>query len=204
MGITEGQLKKRGKTWHWRYRLDGVLKSRSLKTDNYQEARRIRQALISDYREHPERLSRGKANPTVDDFEVLYFEWAATNRHRAATVDMKRLHWANLITFTKARRLGDITPVRLEAFKSHLINIGPNGKPYSKTSVNIALRAIKSMLSLAIKNGWYTGENPAKGGVHQPCHSRGDGLSWDALGKMEDKSCRTGISIAVAVRRAAR
>ena len=96
MGITEGQLKKRGKTWHWRYRLDGVLKSRSLKTDNYQEARRIRQALISDYREHPERLSRGKANPTVDDFEVLYFEWAATNRHRAATVDMKRLHWANL------------------------------------------------------------------------------------------------------------
>ena len=204
MGITEGQLKKRGKTWHWRYRLDGVLKSRSLKTDSYQEARRIRQALIVQYNEDRESFVQRDQNPTVQDFESLYFDWAESNRHRAATVQMKRLHWRYLVAFTKAKRLGDITPARMEAFKSHLINVGPQGKPYSKTSVNIALRAIKSMLSLAIKNGWYTGENPAKGGVHQPCHSRGDGLSWDALGKMEDKSCRTGISIAVAVRRAAR
>ena len=54
MGITEGKLVKRGKYYHWRYRVDGEQKSQSLKVTQLSEARRLRQAFIAQYNENPD------------------------------------------------------------------------------------------------------------------------------------------------------
>jgi hypothetical protein len=101
MGISEGELEKRGKYWHWRYRLDGVQKSRSLKVTQLSEARRIRQALISEYSQSPSKYLQGEVNPTVDEYWQLYQEWAQEQENlRAGNVALKVLYWRYLIDFT--------------------------------------------------------------------------------------------------------
>ena len=163
MGINEGTLEKRGKVWHWRFRMDGKQCCRSLKTASLAEARRLRQALILEYHTNSGALAQTKTDLDVGEFERLYFEWAETGRNvRARTVEMKRTWWRCFVGFAKARRMGSVTAAQVEGFKTFLVNKGPKGKPLSKTSANIALRSIASMFSLGVQKGWIE-RNPAKG-----------------------------------------
>jgi hypothetical protein len=82
MGITDGQLIKRGKYWHWRYRIDGEQQSQSLKVTSQAEAKRLRQAYIAEYNKNPAYF-KVEENPTVEEFWEAFERWARD--HKAET-----------------------------------------------------------------------------------------------------------------------
>jgi len=159
MGITEGKLEKRGRYWHWRYRMDGEQRCRSLEVTQLAEARRIRQSLIAEHNESPSKFSRKPADPSPGEFWEAFEPWCRDNK-RKATADGDRRAWRDLIAFTKPRRVGDITSRQIQRFKAHLKNPPPGDTPVSEATVNRTLRHLKAVFNQGIRLGLLRGPNP--------------------------------------------
>ena len=159
MGITEGELVRRGKYWHWRYRVEGVQRKKSLKVTRLGEARRIRQALIAEYNEVPAHFTRPDRNPTVEEFWDM-FEPYARDHKRPGTVASDQQAWEKIVRFTGARRVGDITPRHIERLKTTLKKSGFEGRPVAIATINRVLRHLKAIFNQGIRQGLFRGPNP--------------------------------------------
>lgn len=72
-----------------------------------------------------------------------------------ATLRVQTVFWNQLMDFTKAKHLGDITKDDLNSFKQFRESQG-----IAHQSINNALKNYQAMFNRAIKKGWYTGSNP--------------------------------------------
>ncbi len=150
---------KRGKYWHWKYCVDGQRQWESLKTESKRDAELIRQVRIKEYHDDRARFVRDDRNPTFDEFEAVYYPWSEEHKRRKSR-EIERLFWGQLRTYTNARKLGDVLPRHIEAFKRHLVNTGMNGRPVSKQTANNALRHIQALFNYAVKLELFDGDNP--------------------------------------------
>ena len=74
-------------------------------------------------------------------------------KHREpATLAVQTIFWNQLIEFTRAERLGDITQQDVEAFKIHRYLKGKTLR-----TVNNSLKDFQAMFNRAIKEKWFTG-----------------------------------------------
>lgn len=163
------QKKKTG-LWCVTYREHGRRRTRSLRTREKREALKLKRAIETMLEERgtmvltvSDRPKPKEKNPTVDAFWQPFLRWAEMNRSRQAITEY-RGWFIQLMDFTKAERMGDITSVDIEDFKTALRKQGkrkPKGVGLQKTSVNNALKTISAMWNHGIKLDLFTGENPA-------------------------------------------
>ncbi len=147
---------KRDKTWWIKYYQNGKIVRESLRTTNKRIAERERQAREAELLT-PHRQVREKKNPPVDLFWERYLEYA--HQHlRDRTIEIQSLFWRQLMEFTEAQRLGDVTRNDIEGFKKWKKDRGA-----ADLSVNNALKDVRAIYNRAIKLGLYTGRNPADG-----------------------------------------
>lgn len=147
---------KRGETWWIKYYLNGKTARQSLRTTNKRVATREKQALEAKLLE-PQRHALQDVNPEVNSFWQKYLAWAE-DHNRPKTIEIKTNFWVQLMAFTRAKRLGDITRQDIEAFKKW-----KKGNGAADQSVNNALKDIQAIYNDAIRQGWYTGTNPVLG-----------------------------------------
>ena len=153
--ITEGQLIKRGKYWHWRYRIDGEQRSQSLKVTQHAEATRLRQALIAEYNKDPEHF-QVEENPTVEDFWEAFERWSRDHKAESTIVYEYRAWW-QLVDCARAKRVGDIKRSHVEKFKARLKRKGASGRPLKDGTINHFLRHLKAVFNQGIELGYFTG-----------------------------------------------
>lgn len=96
-----------------------------------------------------------KVNPDIEIFWRKYLEWAEQHK-RPSSIEATRISWQHLLDHTGAGRLGDITTEDVESFKHARRKRGN-----SPVSINDYLRDINAVFNRAIKQGWFTGLNPA-------------------------------------------
>ena len=144
----------RSGTWWIAYSQGGKLVRKSLKTDKKRIAEREKQALEAILLE-PNRRAPQEKNPLVDDFWSQYLSTYATDHKRPGAIRRTTTFWKQLLEFTHAARLGDITPKKLEDFKRWR-----KKKGNSDQTINNALREIKALFNRAKKMDLYTGLNP--------------------------------------------
>jgi integrase len=161
MGITEGKLVKRGKYWHWRYRVDGEQRSQSLKVTQHNEAKRLRQAFIAEYNENPDSF-QAEANSPVGDFWEAFERWARDHKSRS-TLESEERAWRQIVDCARAKHVGDIKRTHVEKLKARLKRKGISGRPLKDGSANHILRHLKAIFNQGIKLGYFTGPNPVDG-----------------------------------------
>lgn len=157
---------KRGDTWWVAYYVHGKLTRRSLKTTNKRVAEREKQALEAQLIS-PHRLVQKEQNPSVDVFWSKYVNEYAKEHKRPRAIERTESFWCQLLDFTKAQRLGDISKRDIEAFKLRRRQLGN-----SEQTVNNALRELKALFNRAIKMELYTGANPVTGVEMYPIDKR--------------------------------
>ena len=130
---------KRGKTWWVAYYANGKLVRRSLKTTNKRIAEREKQALEANLLD-PHRMVPEEKNPLVEVFWDEYLRNYANGHKRPRAIERTESFWRQLLEFTNAKRLGDITRKDIEDFKTWRTSLGN-----SDQTVNNALREIKAV-----------------------------------------------------------
>lgn len=148
---------KRRDTWWIAHYEGGKLCRRSLKTSNKRVAERERQALEAELTQSG-RLAREDKNPPVDEFWQDYLHTYAIPHKRPRAVQRTESFWRQLLEFTDAQRLGDITKRDIEEFKRWRKKQGN-----ADQTVNNALRELKALFNRAVKMGSFTGVNPVIG-----------------------------------------
>ncbi len=148
---------KRGNTWWVAYYYNGRLRRQSLKTKNKRIAEREKQALEAEVIA-PSRRAPEDKNPTVVAFWEEYLAGYARSHKRPRSVMRTEVAWRQLMEFTGAQRLGDITKSDIESFKAHRKKRGN-----ADQTVNNALREIKAVYNRAIAMDLFTGVNPVNG-----------------------------------------
>jgi integrase len=161
MGITDGQLIKRGKVWHWRYRVDGEQRSQSLKVTSLSEAKRLRQAFIAEYNENPD-IFRVEENPSVEDFWEAFESWSRDHKAES-TIGYEHRAWWQLVKCARAKKVGDIKRNHVEKLKAQLKRKGASGRPLKDGTINHFLRHLKAIFNQGIELGYFTGVNPVNG-----------------------------------------
>ncbi len=148
---------KRGDKWWIAYYVGGKLRRRSLNTGSKRIAERERQAQEAELLQ-PGRLAPEAKNPPVNDFWQEYLQRYANPHKRPRAVQRTESFWKQLLEFTNAQRLGDITKKDIEDFKQWR-----KDKGNADQTVNNALRELKSLFNRAVKMGLFTGANPVAG-----------------------------------------
>ena len=149
-------LFKRGKTWWVSYYALGKHVRRSLKTTNKKAADREKMAieakLLDPYMEAPRRT-----NPKVADFWKVYLRWAKEHK-RPSAIERSTTFWNQLVGFTGANRIDEITRSGVERFK-----IWRKQEGNAEQTINNGLREIKAIFNRGRKLGIITGRNPVDG-----------------------------------------
>lgn len=128
---------------------------RSLKTSSKGVATKRKVAIEQQIAANQFGISRH--NPSVESFTKEYLEWAA--RHKAANTVKKDEMWLrHVVEFSGARRIGDITPDVVERFKKDRQDRG-----LKSSSINDALRHLKSVFNRGAKLGLHSVPNPVIG-----------------------------------------
>jgi len=150
------KISRRGKKGIWWYfgHWNGVQHRFSLKTTEKHQAQFEQRQYDAKFCRPTFRRPKRK-NPTCKAFWSDYVEWMREHRE-PATLRVQSVFWKQLMDFTKAKHLGDITKQDLEAFKRFR---EANG--IAQQSINNSLKDYQAMFNRAIKEGWYTGGNPA-------------------------------------------
>jgi len=205
--------RKKGGTWYVSYVQDGKLIQRSLGTKNPREARRLKKEIEFRLETAPEtefyiceRPKTEPVNPTVDEFWQAFETWAKEHRSRSA-VDEYRTWFKRFTAFAAIERLGDAQRVDVERFKAALMAQGlrtPKGVGLAPTSVNGALKALRSIWNHAAKLGLYTGENPFRLVERYPVAERSnheflDRNAIDALMKATEVHAKEAKNVQLAI-----
>ncbi|NUM55761.1 MAG: site-specific integrase [Candidatus Hydrogenedentes bacterium] len=161
--------KSKSGVWYISYRQGGILKHRSLGTKSAAEARRLKREIELKAEFKPsvefvivERPKADVKNPTLDAFWTDFLRWATEHRSRNA-VDEYTNWFRQFREFTKIERLGDATVDQVREFKTRIRTQGkgkPEGTGLCETSVNSALKTLRSIWNHAIRLNKYTGPNP--------------------------------------------
>lgn len=147
---------KRGKFWWIAYYANGKQHRRPLRTQNKHVAMREKQALESEFLSSG-RLATEPVDPDVEEFWKEYSAWANAHK-RPRSIERTALSWKHLLSFAHPSRLGDISRQTIEDFKRARLAAGV--KPQT---VNNELRDLQAIFSRAIKQQWFTGQNPVLG-----------------------------------------
>ena len=147
---------KRGGTWWISYYFNGKQHRESLKTTSKKLAEREKQAREAKLLE-PHRRAPVDINPTVSDFWPRYEEWAIQHK-QPRSHERTALSWRHLLEMASPQRLGDVTRETIESFKSYRLK-----QSVELQTVNNDVKDIQAIFGRAIKEGWYTGPNPALG-----------------------------------------
>ncbi len=161
--------KKQSGLWCITYRENGKQRVRSLRTKNKREALKLKREIETILEDEGELVlnvsDKPKSehkNPRIDEFWIQFKDWASQNRSRSAAEEYR--NWFKQLTeFTEAEHMGDITPAKIEEFKTARAIQGKNtrkGVGLKKQSINDGLKTLNSIWNHAIKLGLYTGENP--------------------------------------------
>ncbi len=97
------------------------------------------------------------ANPDVEEFWEQFFAWAKENR-RVHTLDHYQTAWRKLLRYIKPKTVLDITPEKILSMMTALKKTKVSDK-----TINYNLCAIQTIFETAIREGFFTGENPANG-----------------------------------------
>lgn len=153
--INMSHLYRRGEFWYVKYYQDGHPYYRSLGTKSVRRARAIQHEI--DIRLDAGVLpipEKGK-NPDIHTFWQAYLDWANDHK-RPNTIALESIFWEQLISDTKIRRLGDLTPAKIELLKKKRLQ----KDSVSKRSINNALKHLQAIYNYAVKLGLYDGPNP--------------------------------------------
>jgi integrase len=152
---------RRGEIWWVAYYVGDELRRKSLKTSNKRIAEREKQALEAKLLEpHFEAVS--PKNPRVEEFWAAYAEWAKDHK-RQSSCTRTAIFWEQLMEYSEARRVGDISSNVIEGFKRARKALGN-----SEQTVNNGLRELKAVFNRGKKLGLYSGPNPVIGVSHYP------------------------------------
>lgn len=154
MGITNGSLIKRGKTWGWKYRVKGDVVWETLKVSSKHDAELVRQQRIVEYHTDKAKFLRKDLDPSIAELMELYIEWA-TPHLRPKTIEAARWAVGLFERLTRCKTIGAITARKVNLLKTKML-----GEDYANVSINNALRALRAFVNHARTNEWYTGENP--------------------------------------------
>ncbi len=88
----------------------------------------------------------------------LYIDWMREHRD-PDTIAIQRIFWAALMDHTRRKRLSSITRQDVDSLKRKHVRSGK----WSEVTANNFLKDIKAIFNRCIREGWYTGENPAEG-----------------------------------------
>lgn len=147
---------KRGGTWWISYYVHGKQYRESLKTTNKKIAEREKQAREAMLLE-PHRHAPVDINPTIADFWIRYEEWAGHHK-QPRSHERTALSWRHLMNMASPQRLGDISRATIEAFKRYRLTQGVKVQ-----TINNDVKDLQAIYGRAIKEGWFTGANPALG-----------------------------------------
>lgn len=161
--------KSRNGVWYISYRQGGILKHRSLETKSATEARRLKREIELKAEAHPnlelfvsERPRTEVKNPIVEVFRDDFFRWAKQSRSRS-TVEEYTSWFNRFVEFAGIERVGDADSEQAKSFLAQLLEQGmrkQKGVGLKKTSINNAIRTLRSIWNHARKLGLYTGDNP--------------------------------------------
>lgn len=175
--------KPKSDIWCVSYRENGRQRVRSLQTRSKREALKLKQAIevtldengsfALEVRHEP---SPATTNPTLAEFWDSFEQWAIEHR-TTKTIEEYRNWFIQFRDFTRAKRVGDISPKDVEAFKTSLSRQGkgkPKGVGLNNVSINNALRTLNAIWNRAIRLDVYSGENPFSKVEHRPVPRRLD------------------------------
>lgn len=151
---TMASLYKRRNTYWIAYYAHGRLIRESLKTSNKQLALREKQAREAELLD-PHRRAPIARNLRVDDFWKAYLEQHALPRKRSASIQRTEIVWRQLLEFTGAKRVSDITPDSIRNFM-----VWRKSKGNSDSTLNNARRELNALFNRGIKLGLISGPNP--------------------------------------------
>jgi len=148
-------LYRRGDYWYIKYYEDGRPRYRSLGTKSLKRARAIQHQIDTKLDMGIMPLPAKGKDPETDDFWQAYLCWANDHK-RPNTIATETIFWNQLLAHTKIRKLGDLTPAKIESFKRKRLQ--EDG--LSKRSINNALKHLHAIYNYAHKLGLYDGRNP--------------------------------------------
>ena len=163
MGMTNGTLIKRGKTWHWKYRQDGRVRWESFGGVSKREAEILRQERISAYHQGYHDSHREDCDILASEFWTRYSEWSVEHKTRR-TRETDALCWRHFVNSLHPEKLGDVKSSDVEVFKRYL----KRKRGQANRTVNDTLARIQSMYNWAIRNGGQSGSNPFSGFTKLP------------------------------------
>jgi hypothetical protein len=115
MDVTTGALYKRGKIWHWEYRVDGRRKYKSLKTTSKEIAMAKRRTLLAQLQEHIGALN-GNNHPLPIWEKLVETSYKAKGRPATLPEVMRAVR--EFIAVCKASTLAGITSPDIDALVS--------------------------------------------------------------------------------------
>jgi hypothetical protein len=140
--------------WCVTFRQNGKQRVRSLRTKDKRTALKLKRAVETTLDESgavvlevSDRPKPPIKNPTVEDFWGRFYHWTVTNR-APSTVKEYAIWFHQLIRFTGAERMGDVTREDTEAFKAALAEQGtrkPAGSGLQHGSINNSLKTLQSI-----------------------------------------------------------
>ena len=128
---------------------------RSLKTNVLKVAKQRRDAILSQ-RDDPA-WTRGRQDSDAAEFWEKYLDYC--KRHKSPnTWKVEVINWRQLTSFTRLKKLGDVTPARAEDFARHLRDdLGQSAR-----TVNSNISRMLTVYNRAIEWGDFGGVNPFK------------------------------------------
>lgn len=162
--ITRGTIVERDgantRIFWWKHRRFGKVEWERLDATNRTDAETEVDARIAEFLADKKKYTQEKIDPPVDAFWEKYVTWARTHR-RPATIAIQTTFWNQLIAATGATHLSQITKQSIEQFKD--AKRGKRDDDRVKRSINNALKDFQAIFNRAIREGWYTGQNPIIG-----------------------------------------
>lgn len=176
-------VRKKGNKWYARFQIDGIRYERTCKGATTQkDAEKCEAILKAEIMHGNYNFGVSEILPKFKDALNIMQEYSKNNKLSYKS-DVCRLNKIKEF-FGENTSLKEITPIKIEKFKSHLLNIGS-----AKATVNRYIALLKKMFNLAIKNKLIK-ENPCNGVVL----IREDNFKIRFLTKEEEKELFAKIS----------
>lgn len=145
---------KRGQNWWIAYFVRGKRIAKNLHVTKKSGAEKHKALVEAQLIQDPDALA--VKNCLVDVFWERYSAWAKDHK-RPSSRQVEGIWWRQLMGFCNPKRLGDVKPRDIEAFKVKRLADG-----LEKVSVNDALKHLQALFNYAVKLGFFSGPNPVK------------------------------------------
>ena len=147
--------RRKNGVWYVKFRENGRWIYRSLQTRNKRQAESER-AAIERKLAADARLAKTGPQPdlTFEELKKRYVAWATPQR-RPLTIDSRVRALDRFSSLTGVASIGEVEPDHIEAFKQKVIASG-----LTPRTANEAISALRAVIYRAMRQKWYTGQNP--------------------------------------------